>query len=106
MLIDRPRLIILSTVPITMAINFLLLNHFFGSSNTKFQQHNQYSTSTEIKETQTTSSVKTTPVFFRTNKKLKIAHFPPPPAHTFAGNEYSEMTEEKENFNNQGVIIK
>ncbi len=106
MLIDKPRLIILSTVPMAMVINLLLLNHFFGNQSKALQQHNSYSATTELKENNTTSSTNSAMVFSRTNKRLKVSHFPPPPAHTFAGNEYSEMNEENENINNQGVIIK
>ncbi len=105
-MINKDKLLILGTVPIAMTINLCLLNYFFGNQADFPKQ--AVSKPKEIIENNFNDSVHSESAiqFATTRKKLKIAHFPEPPIHTFAGNESQEMAEEDENIKVKGVVIK
>lgn len=105
-MINKDKLLILGTVPIAMTINLCLLSYFFGNQSEYHQQ--SVSQPKETINDNSTNSVHSEPTiqFATTRQKLKIAHFPEPPIHTFAGNESQEMSEEEENIKVKGVVIK
>ena len=83
---DRARIAILGSVPIVMAFNLAMLNHYFGNptkvvikDKTNSYNYSDVDFNTENKNTYTV------PEFFKNRKKIKIKRVPPPPAHTFAG---------------------
>ena len=83
---DKARMSILGSVPVVMALNLALLNHYFGSNtvivNNKSTNNNSNYTVTDINPEINQYKV---PKFFNTKKKLNITVVPPPPSHTFAG---------------------
>ena len=82
---DKARMTILSSVPVVMALNLALLNHYFGNPtivvNNKTKDYSNY---TEIENNIQNNQYKV-PKFFNTKKKLNVTVVPPPPAHIFAG---------------------
>ena len=82
---DKARMTILSSVPVVMALNLALLNHYFGNPtivvNNKTKDYSNYS---EIDNNIQNNQYKV-PKFFNTKKKLNVTVVPPPPPHIFVG---------------------
>lgn len=88
-----------------MIINLCLLNYCFGNEaeypNTLTSNSEKAANTTLNTSTKTATEIN----FAQTGNKLKVSHFPAPPAHTFVGNEMREMEEEQENIQTKGVVI-
>lgn len=89
-----------------MTINLCLLSYFFGDQTEYHQKTVSQSKETINNNSNNRVQSESTIQFATTRQKLKIAHFPEPPIHTFAGNESQEMAQEDENIKVKGVVIK
>ncbi len=105
---DRARMIIVGTVPITMVINLLLLNFFCGDKpELKNNQSLKVSNPVENTETIKTNTNYETPLFSkRIIKKNKTISYTKPPSHVFVEFNSSDVDLANEKQRSEGIIVK
>lgn len=103
----RAKWLILSSVPVVMAINLLLLNYFLGTP-VEAKNIDKKTSPYTIKKTLKSVNViaQNTTSKFQTRRKLTALSFPKPAAHTFAGHDQADVAEAEERIKTDGVILK
>ncbi len=103
----RAKWLILSSVPIVMAINLFLLNHFLGTpaeAKSIDKPNSPYAIKKTLKSVNVIAQNKTSK--FQTTRKLTALSFPKPATHTFAGHDQSDVAEAEQRIKTDGVILK
>lgn len=103
---DKARWLIILSVPIAMTFEWFALENVCGRKIDKVKLPDS-TISYDVKETVAVNEKKASaPEYFKPRKKLTVAHFPKPAAHTFVGYDADDDNAARQAFEDKGTILK